>query len=125
MLLKLAYEFQKKLKGDPNLSQADLACEFGVSRARITQIMNLLRLAPNIQGYILKMAPVKGGNGLVERHLRLLCRIRDTKVQQAVFGHLRERSFRRPKGAVSTPSNEPGDASFDALRAIRHSGEAA
>ena len=38
-----AMELKQKLNADPKLTQADLAREMGVSRARITQILNVLK----------------------------------------------------------------------------------
>jgi hypothetical protein len=48
-LLALAHKFQGMLDRGEVKSMADLARFGGVSRARVTQIMNLLLLAPEIQ----------------------------------------------------------------------------
>jgi len=63
----------------------------GVTPTRVTQIMNLLRLAPSIQEHILKLPPGKGKEGLSEKHTRTLCRIPDQQLQREVFGHLKTR----------------------------------
>ena len=47
--LKQAMAFQARLDSGEVLSQADLARETGMSRARITQILNLLKLHPRIK----------------------------------------------------------------------------
>ena len=52
-LLALAHKFQGMLDRGEVKSMADLARLGRVSRARITQIMDLLMLAPDIQGELL------------------------------------------------------------------------
>ena len=52
-LLALAHRFQGMLDRDEVESMAELARVGRVSRARITQIMDLLMLAPDIQGELL------------------------------------------------------------------------
>lgn len=52
---------------------AELARRGQVSRARITQIMNLLNLAPDIQAHILGMSGVNRREGLQESTVRRLC----------------------------------------------------
>ena len=68
-----------------------VAREMGITPTRVTQIMNLLKLAPSIQEHILKLPPVSGKEGLSEKHTRTLCRIPDQRLQQEVFGHLKAR----------------------------------
>lgn len=46
-------QFQARLSATPGLTRAAIAREIGVSRARITQIMNLLKLSPEQQAEIL------------------------------------------------------------------------
>jgi hypothetical protein len=53
--------------------QAEIARRGFVSRARVTQIMNLLNLAPEIQASLLKLSIVAVGRDQVtERHLRIV-----------------------------------------------------
>jgi hypothetical protein len=52
-------------------SQAELAEIGHVTRARVTQIMNLLHLAPDIQEALLELPPVhEGRDPVTERDLR-------------------------------------------------------
>lgn len=70
-LLALAHYFQALLKQGVFGSQTELAQVAGLTRARITQIMNLLFLAPDIQEEILFLPRVSKGRDLVtERDLR-------------------------------------------------------
>jgi hypothetical protein len=78
ILLHRAHELKKRLDSTPGLTQTALAEELGISRVRITQILNLLKLAPTIQGHILSMPPTPRQRGLItERHLRQLHSLSD------------------------------------------------
>jgi hypothetical protein len=73
-LVALAHRFQGLLARGEVQSMADLARLGGVTRARITQIMDLLLLAPDIQEALLFLPPVEGGHDPIHvRELRYLC----------------------------------------------------
>ena len=67
-LMALAIKFQDMVSRGEVRDYADLARLGYVTRARITQIMNLLNLAPNIQEEILSCE--RDSPGLQERQLR-------------------------------------------------------
>lgn len=70
-LLALAHRFERLIETGEAADYADLARLGHVSRARVTQIMNLLSLAPDIQEQILCWAPVTSGKDPIsERGLR-------------------------------------------------------
>src|SRR4051794_9653241 len=70
-LMALAIQFDKLLSDGVVADQADLARLGYVSRARITQILNLLCLAPDIQENLLELVcGTPGGNHISERSLR-------------------------------------------------------
>ena len=70
-LLALAHHFQALLKEGVFGSQTELAQVAGLTKARITQIMNLLFLAPDIQEEILFLPRViKRRDSVTERELR-------------------------------------------------------
>jgi hypothetical protein len=69
-LVALAHRFQGLLARGEVQSMADLARLGGVTRARITQIMDLLLLAPDIQEALLFLPPVKSAHDPI--HLREL-----------------------------------------------------
>ena len=53
-------------------SQADLARKKGISRARVTQILNLLKLDPEVQEMVVGLGdPLKSGS-VTERKLRAI-----------------------------------------------------
>ena len=69
-LMALAIKFQGMLDCGVVRDYADLARLGHVTRARVTQIMNLLLLAPDIQERVL-FGPQSTGGG--ERALRVMC----------------------------------------------------
>ena len=70
-LLALAHRFERSLDDERARDFADLARVGRVTRARITQIMNLLLLAPDIQEELLFLPrTVQGRDPITERHLR-------------------------------------------------------
>ena len=72
-LLALAHRFEKLVGAGDVRDYADLARLSGVTRARITQIMNLLLLAPDIQEAILDLPrTLAGSETITERHLRAI-----------------------------------------------------
>jgi hypothetical protein len=74
------------LKNDPFVkNQADLAREMGVSRVRITQVMNLLRLTPDVQAQLLRIEDPKAIRFFSEHRLRPLVQIEDSKWQVREF----------------------------------------
>ena len=71
-LMALAIRFDQLIRDGVVADQAELARLGHVSRARVSQIMNLLNLAPDIQEAILDLPPVENGRGLTERELRVV-----------------------------------------------------
>lgn len=72
-LMALAIRFDGLIRDGVVADQAELARLGQVSRARVSQIMNLLCLAPDIQEAILFLPPVESGRDPVtERELRVI-----------------------------------------------------
>ena len=70
-LMALAIRFDHLVRSDAVADQADLAHLGHVTRARVTQIMNLLQLAPDIQEEILFLpATAIGPDPVHERSIR-------------------------------------------------------
>ena len=86
-----ALEYKERLERD-GISQAALACELGVTRVRLTQILNLLKLHPKIQGQILQMKSTSGRSGISESRLRALVG-RDGEYQLEEFSILAKKSI--------------------------------
>ncbi len=72
-LMALAIRFEQLIRDGTVHDQADLARLAHISRARVTQIMDLLLLAPEIQEAILFLPPVeRGKDRITERGVRPL-----------------------------------------------------
>jgi len=88
-LMALAIKFDGLIAEGAIRDQAQLA-ELGyVSRARVTQIMNLLHLAPSIQEEILFLPRVTSGRDpITERDLRPLCAEPNWAIQRKFWQRL-------------------------------------
>ena len=84
-LLKQAREFRRMLDAGEVDSQADLARRFRLTRARVTQLLNLLHLAPDLQEAILALPVGTSGRLVNERGLRHVCEL-DHAAQRAAVG---------------------------------------
>lgn len=84
-LLRKAVEWQVLLESGKIASQADIARRECITRARVTQVMGMLRLAPEIQGQILSMPDAVGRPPVTERILRPIGVIADQRDQLREF----------------------------------------
>lgn len=87
-LLRKAIEWQVLLESGEIVNQADIARQEGITRARVTQVMGLLRLSPEIQEQILSMPNVVRPS-ISERMLRPIAAIGDHGDQLRECGKLR------------------------------------
>src|SRR3972149_3105202 len=85
LLLRKAIEWQTLLESGKIANQADIARREGISRARVTQVMGMLRLAPAIQEQILFMPAVARHPSVSERMLRSINTITDHRGQLLEF----------------------------------------
>ncbi len=91
-LMALAIRFEKLVRDGEVADYADLARLGYVTRARVTQIMNLLNLAPDLQEAILFLPPVADGRDPVtERHLRPIAAVPGWRIQREQWKRLRAR----------------------------------
>jgi hypothetical protein len=86
--MALAIRFEGLLRDETIRDYAELARLGRVTRARMTQIMKLLHLAPDIQEQILFLPRIKGLN---ERNLRRIVSRIDWNEQRGMFGKFTER----------------------------------
>ncbi|HDS15140.1 MAG TPA: hypothetical protein ENN66_00635 [Proteobacteria bacterium] len=90
-LLALAIRFEKLVKRGDIQDYADLARLGYVTRARITQIMNLLNLAPNIQEDILFLPnTMKGRDPILEKDLRPVAAVPHWNRQRKMWAQMRK-----------------------------------
>jgi hypothetical protein len=88
-LMALAIKFQVMVERGEVRDYADIARLGYVTRARLTQIMNLLLLAPTIQEDVLQMKGQSVGKPVLsERDLRTVTRIVEWGQQNRAWGRL-------------------------------------
>jgi hypothetical protein len=87
--MALAIRFEQLIRDGVARDQADLARLAQVSRARFTQIMDLLMLAPDIQEALLFLPPVhKGRDPITERDVRRIVAVPTWEIQQHRWNQL-------------------------------------
>ena len=88
-LMALAIRLDQLIRDGVVTDQAELARLGHVSRARLTQIMNLLCLAPDIQEDLLFLpATERGRDAVTEKQLRPIAAIPNWRKQQHLWQHL-------------------------------------
>lgn len=86
-LMALAIRFDQLIRDGVIADQAELSRLGHVTRARLTQIMNLLSLAPDIQEAILFLPTTeRGRESITERDLRPIAALTDWRVQRKMWG---------------------------------------
>ena len=85
-LMALAVRYDQLLRDGKVADQSELARLAHVTQPRMTQIMNLNHLAPDIQEAVLHLPPVaEGRDPVTERDLRPITRVRDWRKQRAMW----------------------------------------
>ncbi len=87
-LLALAHDIQIRIENSEFKDYADVARHHQLTRARLTQIMNLLLLAPDIQTQILSIEAEPGCDPISARDLRKVLQSMDWEDQRVVWGDL-------------------------------------
>lgn len=88
-LMALAIRFDRLLRDGVVADCAELARLSHVTRARITQIMNLLNLAPDIQEAILFLPRVESGRDPIREHaIRPIAATLDWRKQRRIWASL-------------------------------------
>jgi hypothetical protein len=90
--MALAIHFDSLIKRGLVCDYADIARLGLVTRARVTQIMNLLLLAPDIQEEILCLPrSTQGRDAITERHLRAVTAVLGWGDQRKIWQRLMNR----------------------------------
>lgn len=85
-LMALAIRFDELLRSGKVADQSELARLAHVTQPRMTQIMNLNHLAPDLQEAILHLPPVaEGRDPITERDLRPIARLRNWREQRSIW----------------------------------------
>ena len=88
-MLALAHKVEAMVRDGEFRNYADAARRLGLTRARVTQITNLLLLAPTIQEAILDLPPVTTGRDPIsERQLRPIVAEPDWDAQMSMWTKL-------------------------------------
>jgi hypothetical protein len=90
-LLRKAIEWQALLKSSEASNQTTIARREGITRARVTQVMGLLRLAPEIQQHVLSLPDMVRRPASTERALRPIAQVEDHREQISLFASFRRR----------------------------------
>ena len=85
-MLALAHRLEAAIDRGDYRDRADVARQLGFTRARITQLLDLTLLAPDIQERVLYLEAIDGREPLTERGLRALVRLESWAEQRMIWG---------------------------------------
>jgi hypothetical protein len=88
-LLRKAIEWQALLASGEAPNKSDIARREGITRARVTKVMGLFRLAPEIQQHILSMPDAVRRPAITERALRPIAQLEGRQQEDAFQAMLR------------------------------------
>ena len=86
--LRKAIEWRRQLDSGEVPNQAAIACSEGITRARVTQVLGLLRLAPDVQERVLSLPDMVVRRAITERALRPITQLESAVEQKAGFQRL-------------------------------------
>jgi hypothetical protein len=84
-MLALAHHIQNAIDRGVVADRAAVARKLGFTRARITQLLDMLLLAPDIQAHVLKLVAIDGVEPMSERALRAIVRSGSWETQRGIF----------------------------------------
>lgn len=87
-LLRKALEWRRQLDAGEVRNQAAIARQEGLTRSRVTQVMGMLRLAPEIQEHVLSLPDMVRRPAITERALRPIAQLEKAADQKARFREL-------------------------------------
>jgi hypothetical protein len=87
-MLALAHRLQAGIDRGDYRNRAELARQLGFTRARVTQLLDLLLLSPDVAERVLFLEAVDGAEPLTERALRALVRCETWAEQRRAWARL-------------------------------------
>jgi hypothetical protein len=93
----LAREWQKALENGDYSSPADLACKLGISRARVTQVLRLIRLAPEVLQAVATLGDPLPWPVVTERRLRSIVNLPPEEQRRRIEAILARKKSLRTK----------------------------
>lgn len=100
LMLALAHKIEAAIAAGQLHDQADAARRLDLTPARVTQLLALLALAPDLQERVLFLESVDGLEPLTERALRRVTRTRSWEEQRAICRSLLPASPGKPRQGV-------------------------
>lgn len=100
VMLALAHKIAAAIDAGQLHDQADAARRLDLTRARVTQLLALLALAPDLQERVLFLESIDGIEPLTERALRGAIRTWSWEAQRAIYRSLRPTSSGKPRQGV-------------------------
>ncbi|HEX2691105.1 MAG TPA: hypothetical protein VHN14_31035 [Kofleriaceae bacterium] len=85
IMLALAHKIAAAIANGQLRDQADAARRLDITRARVTQLLALLLLAPDLQERVLFLEAIDGIEPVTERALRLVTHTRSWEEQRATY----------------------------------------
>ena len=101
--LALAHHLQRAIDRGVFLDQAALARKLGLTRARVSQLFDLLMLAADLQEQVLALEAVDGAEPMAERTLRAVAHAGTWAEQRAAWGKLGMGSLEQPRRHQQRP----------------------
>lgn len=86
--LALAHHLQAAIDRGAIADRADVARKLGLTRARVTQLLDLLLLAPDLQAAVLALEAVDGAEPMAERTVRAVAHAGTWVEQRAAWAGL-------------------------------------
>jgi len=86
--IDIALQYSEVLQDPSVTSKAEVARRFGVSRARVCQMLKLLELDQSILEYLKDVADDEGAEHFTERKLRPIASVRNRDQQVKMFNKL-------------------------------------
>jgi hypothetical protein len=116
-MLALAHHIQSAIDRGVVADRAAVARKLGFTRARITQLLDLLLLAPDIQARVLELEAVDGVEPMSERGLRSLVRAKTWKEQTGATRPFADVEPKENSAATApTAPQHTGDSSLSRRR---------
>ena len=110
-MLALAHHLQRAIDRGDVADRAAVARRLGLTRARVTQLLDLLLLAPDIQMTVLQLEALDGAEPMAERRLRAVAHAGTWAEQRAAWA-----SLSQPRAAAHPTSADMHRAARSAPR---------
>jgi len=104
LMLALAHKIDAAIAAGQLHDQADAARRLDLTPARVTQLLALLALAPDLQERVLFLESLDGLEPLTERALRRATRTRSWEAQRAICRTLLPTSSGNPRQGIVLPA---------------------